>query len=101
MTKPPRLTARLEAVRSYLESEFPEQVEGELDNVITVSHESIHHQIVLQPAFLQQCPDYVSALRDSELTDHIREVRSEERRFLVMWNDLGTRVRSTPTRPVG
>ncbi len=87
-------------MQSYLVEEFPEQVKGELKNVITVSHAGIHHQIVLQPEFLQKCPDYVSALRDSELADHIREVRSEERRFLVMWNDLGTRVRSTPAKPV-
>lgn len=100
MTNSLRLIARLEAVQSYLVEEFPEQVKGELKNVITVSHAGIHHQIVLQPEFLQKCPDYVSALRDSELADHIREVRSEERRFLVMWNDLGTRVRSTPAKPV-
>ena len=91
-----RTIDRLQAVQSYFEAEFPEPVEGALQDVITVSHRGIRHQIVLQPAFLQQCPDYVSALRDSELADHIREVRSQERRFLVMWHDRGTRVRSIP-----
>ena len=91
-----RTTARLKAVQSYLEAEFPGPVEAAIENVITVSHDDIRHHVVFQPAFLQQCPDYVSALRESELADYIREARSQGRRFLVTWHERGTRVRSAP-----
>jgi hypothetical protein len=91
-----RTTTRLQAIQSYLETEFPGCVEAAIENVIAVSHAGIRHHIVLQPAFLQQCPDYASALRDSELVDYIRESRSQGRRFLVIWHERATRVRSAP-----
>ena len=91
-----RTSACLKATQSYLEAEFPGQVETAIENVITVSHDDIRHHVVLQPAFLQQCSDYASALRESELADYIRESRSQERRFLVTWHEGGTRVRSAP-----
>ncbi len=96
MANHPRTTACLRAVQSYLEAEFPGHVEAAKENVITVSHDGSCHHIVLQPAFLQQCPDYASALRDSELADYIREARPRGRRFLVMWHERAARVRSAP-----
>lgn len=91
-----RTTTRLQAVQSYLEAEFPGHVEAAIENVIAVSHGGIRHHIVLHPAFLQQCPDYASALRESELAEYIRESRSQGRRFLVIWHERTTRVRSAP-----
>jgi hypothetical protein len=97
MANHPRTAARLKAAQSYLETEFPGCVEAAIENVITVSRDGIRHQVVLQPAFLQQCPDYASGLRESELADYIRESRSlQGRRFLVMWHERRTRVRSAP-----
>ncbi len=51
---------------------------------------------VLEPTFLKQCPDYARALRETELADYVREARSQARRFLVIWHEHGTRIRSTP-----
>ena len=95
MTNRPRPTACLKALQSYLEKEFPTQIEATGENMITVSHEGIRHDIILQPDFLKQCPDYASALRESELTDYIREDRSQGRRFLIMWHEQDMRIRST------
>jgi hypothetical protein len=91
----PNTTARLTAVQSYLEGAFPGHVEQARGNVITVSHDGVRHHVVLQPAFLQQCPDYIRAIRESELTDYVREARSQRRRFLVIWHEGDTRIRST------
>jgi hypothetical protein len=96
MTNHPRTTACLKAAQSYLEKEFPGHVEAAIENVIAVSQDGIRHHVVLQPAFLQHCPDYASALRESELADYMRESRSQGRRFLVMWHERATRVRSAP-----
>lgn len=93
MSNPPR--ARLTAVASYFEAEFPGHVEAVKDNVFTISHHGLRHQVVLEPAFLKQCPDYTRALREAELTDYMRESRSQARRFLVMWKERDTRIRST------
>ncbi len=95
MPNHPSTTARITAVQSYLEKAFPGQVEEAKEHVIVVSHGSIHHQVVLQPSFLHLCPDYTHALRESELDDHMREARSQGRRFLVMWHEGATRIRST------
>lgn len=92
----PRISACLEAVQAYLEEEFPGHVEAASENVITVSHHGVCHHVTLQPEFLKKCPNCAYALRESELADHIREVRSQGRRFIVMWHERETRVRSTP-----
>ena len=96
MANHPRTTACLKAVQSYLEAEFPGQVEVASETEITVSHQDVRHHIVLQPEFLKQCSNYAYALRESELADYIRESRPLGRRFLVMWHEGGTRVRSVP-----
>ena len=88
-------TARLTAVQSYLEEEFPGHVEAAKKNVLVVSHDGVHHHVVLQPSFLDLCPDYVHALRESELTDYMREARSQSRRFLIIWQEHDIRIRST------
>jgi hypothetical protein len=91
-------TARVTAVQSYLEEEFPGCVEAARKHVIVVSHDGIRHRVVLQPSFLHLCPDYMRALRESELTDSLREARSHARRFIVTWHAHDTRIRSTPLR---
>jgi hypothetical protein len=88
-------TACLMAVASYLEEEFPGHVQAAKDNEFRISHEGMHHHIVLDPMFLKQCPDYTHALREAELADHLRESRSQARRFVVMWYGHDTRIRST------
>lgn len=92
----PQTTACLQAAQSYLEAEFPGQVDAVSETEITVSHDDVRHHIVLQPEFLQQCSNYAYALRESELADYIREARPLGRRFLVIWHEGGTRVRSVP-----
>jgi hypothetical protein len=91
-----RISACLEAAQAYLEEEFPGHVEVASENVITVSHHNTCHHVTLQPEFIKKCRNCAHALRESELADHIREVRSQGRRFIVMWHEHGTRVRSTP-----
>ena len=96
MPNHPSTTARLTAVQSYLEEEFPGHVEEARANVIVVSHDGIRHHVVLQPTFLHLCPDYMSAIRESELVDYMREARSQARRFLVIWHEHDTRIRFAP-----
>jgi hypothetical protein len=95
MPNHPSTNARLTAVQSYLEEEFPGHVEAARANVIVVSHDGIRHHVVLQPSFLHLCPDYRRAIRESELADYIREARLQARRFLVIWEERDTRIRST------
>ena len=96
MPKHPSTTARLAAVQTYLEEAFPGRVEEARENVIAVSHDGIRHHVVLQPTFLHLCPDCMSAIRESELVDYMREARSQERRFLVIWKESDIRIRSAP-----
>ncbi len=92
-----KTTARLAAVESYLEEEFPGHVEeAKEENVFIISYRGTRHHVVLEPAFLKQCPDYAHALRESELADYLRETREQARRFLVIWTERDTRIRSTP-----
>ena len=96
MPNHPSTTARLTAVESYLEEEFPGHVEEAKENVFIISHHGIRHHVVLEPTFVKQCPDYTRALRETELADYLREARSQARRFLVIWHEHDTRIRSTP-----
>ncbi len=96
MPNHPSTTAHLTAVESYLEEEFPGRVEAAKENVFIISHHAIRHHVVLEPTFLQQCPDYTRALRETDLADYMREARSQARRFLVIWHEHATRIRSTP-----
>jgi len=95
MSNHPSQTARLTAVESYLEEEFPGHVEEVKDNVYIISYHGISHHVVFEPTFLKQCPDYTHALRQTDLTDYIREVRSQSRRFLVIWQEHNIHIRST------
>ena len=96
MPNHPSTTAPLTAVQSYLEDEFPGRVEEVKENVIAVSHDGIRHHVVLESTFLKQCPDFASAIRESELADYMREARSQARRFLVIWHEYDTRIRFAP-----
>ncbi len=96
MPNHPSTTARLTAVESYLEEEFHGHVEEAKENVVIISHHGIRHYVVLEPTFLKQGPDYRRDLRESELADCVREARSQARRFLVIWHEHDTRIRSTP-----
>ena len=96
MPKHPGTTAHLTAVHAYLEEEFPGRVQDGEENVIVVSHDGVRHHVELQPTFLHLCPDHIGAIRDSELADYMREARSQERRFLVIWKEHNTRIRSAP-----
>ncbi len=86
---------RIAAVESYLDEEFPGQVEGAKDHVFIISYRGIRHHVVLEPTFLKQCPDYASALRESDLVDYVRETRSQARCFLINWRERNTHIRST------
>jgi len=83
------------AVASYLEGEFPGHVKAAKGNEFRISHEGIHHRVVLDPMFLKQCPDYTHVLRETELADYLRESQLQARRFVVMWYGHETRIRST------
>ncbi len=95
MSNHPSRAARLTAVKRYLDGEFSEQVVDADDNVFIISYRGIRHHVVLEPAFLKQCPDYMGALRDSDLVDYVQETRSQARRFLVTWQKRDTHIRST------
>jgi hypothetical protein len=103
MTQHPSRTTRLKAVASYLEQEFPGHVEAATENDFMISHQGMQHHVVLDPTFLKQCPDYTHALRETELADYVRESRFQARRFLVMWHEHDTHIRSTSVamRPLG
>jgi hypothetical protein len=51
----PQTTACLKAVQSYLEAEFPGQIEAASETEITVSHDDVRHHLVQQPEVLKQC----------------------------------------------
>ncbi len=97
MANSQRATARLAAVASFLEEEFPGRVEEAAeDNIFIISYRGVLHHVVLEPTFMKQCPDYIRALRDSEVVDYLRETREQSRRFLVSWAERDTRIRSAP-----
>ena len=62
MPNHPSTTARLTAVESYLEEEFPGHVEAAEEHVLIISHHDLRHHVVLEPTFLQQCPRLYACL---------------------------------------
>jgi hypothetical protein len=94
--------ASLDAVHHYLDRAFPNQVmhtgwDADTEGpVFEVVYNQVRHQVVINAAFLKKCPDHADILRHSELADYIREVRTQSRRFLVLWQDGALRVRSVP-----
>ena len=96
MPKQRNTTARFTAIVSYLEEEFPGHVEEAEEHVFIISVHGLRHHVVLEATFLQQCPDYTRAIRETELADYMREARSQARCFLVMWHEHDTRIRSAP-----
>ena len=78
MPNHPSTTARLTAVQSYLEDEFPGHVEAARENVIVVSHDGIRHQVVLEPTFLKQCP-HEKDFEGRNLTVNLAKPREQSR----------------------
>jgi hypothetical protein len=93
--------ACLKAAQSYLEAAFPGQIEATSETEITISHDDVRHQIVLQPEFLKQCSNDAYALHERELADCIRESRPSGRRFLVVWHEGRTRTFRVRVRVTG
>ena len=91
---------QMNTVQHYLELEFPGQVresqwdEGSGIQVFEIVHENALHRVEMPAAFFKDCPDCAAALQRSELVDYMREARTQERRFCVVWEDGATRVRS-------
>ena len=92
---------QIDAVRHYLEREFPgcvtpPQSEPHADGpVIEIVHDAARHQVEVASAFLAGCPGRDS-LRHSELADYIREARTQNGRFLVQWQEGEMRIRFKP-----
>jgi hypothetical protein len=99
---PPKQAAdvQIDVVHHYLEREFPGQVtppwrEHHADGpVIEIVHGAVRHQIEVASAFLENCPDCMDNLRHSELADYVREARTQNRRFVVLWQGGEVRIRS-------
>jgi hypothetical protein len=94
--------AQTGTVQHYLELEFPGQVtrtwwdRNLMAQVFEIAHGHGLRHIVIDCGFFQECPDYVAGLRESELTDYVRESLAPERCFLVKWHDGVMRIRSKP-----
>jgi hypothetical protein len=88
------------AVQHYLEREFPGQVRGTWWNeeamaqVFEVQGE-IQQHIIVDRGFFQDCSNCTVALKESELSEYIREALSP-RCFVVRWHNHEVRVRSKP-----
>ena len=80
MTNHSRTTVCLKAAQSYLEAEFPGQVEAASETEITVSHDDVRHHIVLQPEFLKQCSTIMRlpCARVNSLTIYVNPGRNKD-----------------------
>jgi hypothetical protein len=94
--------AQTGTVQHYLDLEFPGQVKrtwwdrNQMAQVFEIFHRRGLRHIVVDLRFFQECPDYVAELRESELTDYVRESLAPERCFLVRWHDGVIHIRSKP-----
>lgn len=94
-------TAVVATVHHYLERAFPNRVTHtgwEADGkgpIFEVVHDQTRHQVIITSGFLAVCPDSAYTLRHSELTDYMREARSQNRRFLVLWQNGALHIRFT------
>jgi sulfite reductase beta subunit-like hemoprotein len=92
---------QIEAIRQYLEWEFPGQVQHvwwDEDNnapVFEVIHDSGLHHVLMDEGFIRTSQDPVASLRASELADYMREARAQERRFLIRAEGGTVHIRST------
>lgn len=97
----PAKEKQINMVQHYLEREFPGQVRNPRWSrrtgmqVFEVVHETTVHHVEMPAAFFETCPNCTDVLRYSELTDYMREARTQVRRFSVVWEDGTVRVRST------
>lgn len=77
----------IDTVQRYLEREFPGQVHNPQWHrqtsiqMFEIVHDTTVHRVEMPAAFFEDCPDDAAALRDSELTDYIREARAQTRCF--------------------
>ena len=94
-------TQPVNAVRRYLEREFPGQVrhtgwEQHLEaHVFEIAHETGHHQVLVSEGVLRSNRDAAAELRESELADYLHEARGQKRRFLVRKEEGTVRIRSS------
>jgi len=94
-------TQPVNAVRRYLEREFPGLVrhtgwEQHLEaHVFEIAHERGHHQVLVFEGVLRSNRDAAAELRESELADYLHEARGQKRRFLVRKEEGAVRIRST------
>lgn len=92
---------QVEAIRQYLEREFPGQVrhtwwdEATMALVLEVAHETGCHHVIVDTGFLRAYQDAIASLRTSELTDYMREARAQKRCFRVSEEDGEVHIRST------
>ena len=95
------IETQVEAIRQYLEREFPGQVrhtwwdEATMAPVFEVAHETGCHHVIVDMEFFQAYQDVIAGLRTSELTDYMREARSQKRRFRVCEEGGEVHIRST------
>ena len=93
---------QIRTVQLYLDREFPHQVretwwdQNTMAQIFEISDGSVLRHIVVDLGFFQQCPDFATELRNSELVDYIRESRAPRRCFRVTWNEKAIHVRSRP-----
>jgi hypothetical protein len=91
----------LDAIRAYLEREFPGRVrhswwdQAALAHVFEVSHETVRHHVCVPAGLVETCGDVTACLRASELADYMREARRQDRRFIVRKEGGTVRIRST------
>jgi hypothetical protein len=94
-------TQPVNAIRQYLEREFPGQVrhtgwEQHLEaHVFEIAHERGHHQVLVSEGVLESNRDAAAELRESELADYLHEARGQQRRFVVRKEEGMVRIRST------
>jgi hypothetical protein len=92
---------QIEAIRQYLEREFPGQVqhvwwdEDANAPIFEVTYETGRHHVLMDERFMRTSQDPVASLRASELADYMREARAQDRRFLIRVEGGTVHIRST------
>jgi hypothetical protein len=90
----------IELIHHYLEREFPGRVtppwqeQRTKESIIEIDCGAVRHRIEVESTFLEDCPDCMGSLRHSELADYIREARTQNRRFFILWEEGEVRIRS-------
>jgi hypothetical protein len=96
------IATQIDDIRRYLEWEFPGQVretwwdEDARAPVFEVVHKTGCHHVIVEMGFIRACYDAVASLHTSGLAKYRREMRAQERRFLVLAEGGAVHIRSTP-----